>query len=250
MKAGIALAIVLGLSACKSDGAATASATSLEKIRPANYSTILPSNAPKIGALYFSGIGRRPRFALPDGTVFNELCYDDYIKTVALKDLAKQVIDDGIRIDSKTISSGLNGNASLSTPKIAQLASLTVGGKISRDATFQLTNVREISLTDEGAKIVRDNLGDNCRALIATMKKENKQVVLLLSGWRADRLTDTTASAHGGTLDVSVGGSAKADNAAVAVSGPGFRSGGDSVTSDSTTYSLVYLFINPDSESM
>ncbi|WJH39320.1 hypothetical protein N7E02_21050 [Aliirhizobium terrae] len=145
MKASIALMSMVLLSACGSGSRGVVSAPSLESIRPANYSTILPSNAPKIGALYFSGTGKRPKFALPDGTIFNELCYDDYTKTAALNELSKQIVDDGIRIDSKTIKSELSGNASFSSPKIAQLASLTLGGKASRDKTLQLTNVREIS---------------------------------------------------------------------------------------------------------
>jgi hypothetical protein len=219
-------------------------APSIESIKPTGYTTVIPSNSPKVGAIYFSGEGQRPKFSTADGTTYNELCYDDYAKTNKLKNISNYIIDEGVRIDSKTVSANLSGNASLGTKPIGSIASVSAGGSASHARTYKVDNVRELSLTDEGKKIITSSLGADCKAAIAKLQ-EDRNVIFVLSAYRADKVTDTTNINYKGNIGGTLDGTISTADGVSTVKGSGGVIGAERGRADTTTYSLVYLFINP-----
>lgn len=189
---------------------------SLASFLPGGGKEILPNATARVGHLYFPGTGRRPVFALADGTIYNEVCYDDYALTDELKRIGEHVIDDGVLVTKGTFSQGVS--ADVSAQGIASLSGLAVSADFSRKRTFVVENARKLSLTDAGEQLIRARIGDNCRREIAGLARQGRNVILVLSGVRADRITDTTDLSASAGVDVAgqVGGGAAGSSNALA----------------------------------
>lgn len=236
MKWGAIAGLLVVLAGCASQGMnGISSSVSVPVLN--GHTGILPTTQVNVGRLYFSGKGRRPSFSTTSGVIFNELCYDDFRLTPALQSIDEYVVDDGIAISRQTVATGLSLTARLSPGQLARLGSLTVSGEFSDKQNYIIENVRVLSLTDRGREIVRENIGDPCKAAIATLEQQGRQVVLLLSAQRADKLTDTTIRVVGGEFGgaTTLGG----ENAFVGVSAAGF--GGGFENNSVAEYKLVYL---------
>lgn len=198
------------------------------------YTQILPTTDVRVGRLYFSGTGRRPAFATADGTIYNNLCYDDFALTKGLKDIEKFIVDEGITTRKTTISVGLSGGAAVSASKIKALGNLTAGAEVTRNRVLELENVRTLSFSDAGIAMVRAEINDNCWRDIANLKKSSN-VILLLSAQRAERATEKTVDKIAGKAGVAVKGIAGVDVE------------GEKNSGVSTEYDLLYISMSPDS---
>lgn len=219
----------------------------LESVQPRGYATVAPTSAIEVGHLYFSGQGRRPRFTTGDGTVYNAMCYDDFLKTGALKDLEAQVVvEDKARIDKKTENASRGASAGFSIDKLAKLGVIAADVNAKGSRIYTMENVRELTLTDAGAKLVMAKIGDECRALITERKAAGSNVILVLNAWRADKLTDVTNRYLGGSAGLSVGGTITSSDGKTKVIGNGVGGGAEGRSDDTTEYSYVVVSINPD----
>lgn len=183
--------------------------------------------------MYFSGEGKRPAFASADGIVFNELCYDDFRLDSELLNLQQYIIDDGVTRDK--ITGGWDGGVELSgnVPVISSLSALDLSAK--HDITVE--KLRVLTLTEQGNQIVLDNIGDKCRKEVAELRKQGRDVVMLLAAQRADKMTDVVEYRAG----IGGGGaaSASAGPVSIGVSLPGVKiDGGTKQTSELT---FVYM---------
>ncbi|WP_113443621.1 hypothetical protein [Rhizobium cremeum] len=219
----------------------------LESIHPPGYATVAPTSGIEVGHLYFSGKGKRPKFMTADGTVYNALCYDDFLKTGALKDLEAQVVvEDKVRVDKKTENASRTSSAGLSIDKLAKLGVISADASAKGSRIYTMENVRELTLTEAGAKLVMEKIGGECRAVIAERKAAGSNVILVLNAWRADKLTDVTNQYLGGSAGLSVGGTITSSDGKTKVIGNGGGFGGEGRRDGTTEYSYVVVSINPD----
>lgn len=232
LRSFILIIACLVLSACENTRASKPTAPTISEVSPAIGSEeIFPTNGLKVGRLYFSGKGRRPKFALADGTVFNALCYDDFQLTNELKHIESHVIDEGVAIKKAAISRDIDANLRVSVSKLRLIKGLDVSGNYERKRTYVVENVRHLELTDRGVQVIRDKIGDGCRREIRKLTRLRRRVILVLSALRADKAQYVRKAGGGVKADVSVlpiGGGAKVDYAVEA------------------EYELVFVSINPD----
>lgn len=219
----------------------------LESIQLRGYTTVAPTSGIEVGRLYFSGEGKRPKFVTGDGTVYNAMCYDDFLKTGALKQIGDYiVVEEPVRVAKKTVDASRTYGAALSTGKLGYIGEISAdaGGKGSR--IYTLENVRELTLTEAGAKLVMNNIGDDCRAIIKERKAAGSEVILVLNAWRADKLTDVTNQYAGASAGVAIGGTVASADGKTKVIGNGVGGGAEGRSDDTTEYSYVVVSINPD----
>ncbi|PCI04175.1 MAG: hypothetical protein COB78_07535 [Hyphomicrobiales bacterium] len=228
----IALLVLLSVSVSACDRTSRSfGALSLQKRLPPKTHEIVPSALPRIGRLYFSGDGRRPVFSLPDGTIYNRLCYDDFAKDNKLKQISNYIIDDGIVIDKKTVTQKLGGNVSLSLSKFKKFGNIGFDAKGNRNRVYTITQAHQLSLLDSGVDLVKSEIGDNCRQAIASLQKSGRNVVLILSAVKANSISDITNLSGSGKIGIPT---------------IGFGIGGTYERNNAETYSNVIIGINPD----
>lgn len=219
----------------------------LESIQPHGYASVAPTSGIEVGHLYFSGQGNRPKFVTGNGTVYNAMCYDDFLKTGALKEIDQHVIvEEPVRVVKKTVDASRTYGAALSTGELWRIGQVSAdaGGKGSR--VYTLENVRELTLTDAGAKLVMAKIGNECRALIKERKAHGSDVILVLNALRADKLTDVTNQYAGASAGAAVGGTVTTADGKTKVTGRGIGGTLEGRSDDTTEYSYVVVSINPD----
>lgn len=171
---------------------------------PLGHSAILPTGNIEVGNLYFSGEGREPRFATRDGRIFNHLCYEDFDRTAALRNIGTHVVDRGVRIANQSVNGSISGDGEASTSELKKLAKLSIGAGAGRERTAKAVNVRELRLTAEGQQIVRDSIEDKCVGEIRKLKGLGRQVIIVTGAYRADKVTVTTKDEAKGNANVGV----------------------------------------------
>lgn len=158
---------------------------------------LMLTNNVKVGHVYFAGSGKKPAFVTAKGSLFSELCYEDFSKTQALAGIDQFVETGEPWILTRTIKRG--GGLSFSVAKIAEVLGQNFG--ISFDAsvehTYVVKNVRRLSLTDEGRAAVSSSLGDNCKVEIAKLQQQNITVVLAVAAERADEASESAIKSGG-----------------------------------------------------
>jgi len=217
----------------------------ISSITRTGYTAVLPTSGLRVGRIYFSGEGKRPAFVTTGGTVFNDLCYDDFRQTKALKDIGEHIIDDGVSTSKATVTAGLSGSAGVGFG-LSRMGDLTLSGEARNTRQYVVENVRTVSLTDRGSQIIRDSISDRCKREIETLRAASRQVVLVLSAQRADKVTDTTNQRLGGAGGVTVGGQISQNDGVVSLSGRGGALGARRSSDRVTEYHLVYLSVRPE----
>ena len=242
-KVGVALSIVAVLAGCTTvDVGGKAIDGDLKSVALTGYTAIVPTTSPRVGRLYFSGEGRRPAFVTADGTVYNELCYDDFTSTGALAAIDKYVVDEGISHSKKTMTGGLTGSASLSTSKVKSLGDVAIGLDGNRNRTYVIEKVHKLALSDAGLQVVMNKIQDGCKLEIAKLRK-TRDVIIAMRAQRAEKATDSRTVTYNGTLGASVGGAIASDKAKVTVTGKGAGIGVGSSHVVTDEYELVYLSV-------
>ena len=248
MKKYIATGLVcLGLAGCIPIGGGL-TVSDVGSLAPTGHTAVYPTGRIDVGHLYFSGKGRLPQFATTDGRIFNKLCYDDFAQTGALKDIGNHVIDNGVRISSRKAEGKISGNLNVTASELSRIASLSIYANASDTYENTLVNVHELTLTQAGEQIVRQSIGDNCRELIAQYRRAGRDVILVVSGYRAEKVTTKNVRAAGGGGQVQTApGSILGGiiNISGGSSGGGNGAGGDYSRTYTAEYPRVYISVVP-----
>lgn len=208
------------------------------------YTAILPTSAVRIGHLYVEGSNALAGFATSAGVAYSRLCYDDFAKTTALKEIAQHVVDEGVTATKRTGTRGITGGLSTSTNRLSFLGSLTVSGDAGTSRTYTVENVHSLILTDEGLDTIRSGIGEKCRALIGEVLSAGKAVVVVRSAERADKATDLAKEGISGTAGASVGGAVSTgEGGAISVTGDGLGGRAGNSSEQSSEYPMVYLSV-------
>ncbi|GMP00531.1 hypothetical protein [Bradyrhizobium sp. TM239] len=205
---------------------------------------IVPTTQLQVGHLYFEGQGRRPVFALADGTIFSELCYADFGRTAVLANITKYTSASGAPLYAEnTTSLGATLSANVTGIKLGIL-SASASGTYNPSDVLKTENARVVTLSAEGAEIVRKSIGGACKSEIAGLLAQGKRVILVADAVRADKGTFTSSNGFEVGGGVSVGGSVSLGTGnAATVTGPGVNGKGGRTSSSSTTFTMLYLSI-------
>lgn len=164
----------------------------LENIQPHGYASVAPTSGIEVGHLYFSGQGNRPKFVTGNGTVYNAMCYDDFLKTGVERDDQHVIVEEPVRVVKKTVDASRTYGAALSTGELWRIGP---GFRRCRRQGFTRLYAGERPRIDPDGcgRETRDaKIGNECRALIKERKAHGSDVILVLNALRADKLTDVT----------------------------------------------------------
>jgi len=168
------------------------SATGMQAIPPTRFATV--------GRLYREGPGDNPRrrFSTFDGTVYSEICPNDFEKTTGpLKDLSGY-----IAVDKATPGGSFNTAANFK-PSLAgigaELISLTASAGYSGTAKLDYTQVDTHLLSPEGRRLIWAELSSSCRSTIGS-----RPIFVMTGVARANSVTMTLSDSFGGSVSSTV----------------------------------------------
>jgi hypothetical protein len=150
---------------------------------PPGHQRVVPTGYAVVGRIYRKGIGERPWLLLDDSTVYSEICWNDFLETAALKTIQEHVVAaQNVIHPSATSTLSLKLSAGFSGSVAG--AATGISGSAEPSATYSLSNLRLVTLTDTGRRIIESEIGESCRELIRKHGAEG--VILLAEGLRAD----------------------------------------------------------------
>lgn len=203
-----------------------------------NQTPIIPTTNLKVGHLYFEGTGQRPAFQLADGTVYSEICYNDFMQTNALKNIRQYIaVSDTPYYSESTTTIGDTFSANVTGIKF-NIFSAGAKANFNPSDKLKVIDARAVTLSLAGIEIVRKSIGAACRNELA-----NKKVILIADATRADSAVITSTRSFGAGGSVNVGGTVGGSGTSVTATGPG--GGGDFSRNNTveTTYKLVYVYL-------
>ena len=246
----LAMLCITGLAGCTSIGSQQGQAARFPFTLAEAHIPIRPSTGVQVGHLYFASGNANAAFKDENGQAYSKLCYDNYAKTAALRDIGAQVTgtEDS---DTRTIDDPQGPGLWLDFFGLAKLdAGTTVRTTVQNTHLLQLspegrnTVGTELNLTELDAAAPEGEPKD-CRETILQRKAANQAVVLVLAAERADRISVVTQSGIGGSLGVgnSVGGSVSGVSGGVRTglgsTGLGTQKQSSSSTKSNVVFSLL-----------